>query len=534
MQGLIGLQSLLKEGSRHYSGLEEAMLKNIDAVVQLSDMTKSSLGPSGMNKIVVTHLDKVIVTSDAATIVEEVEVHHPAARMLSQAAKMQAQEVGDGTNFVIVLCGELLKQAEELIKMGLHPSFIRLGYEKAFKKALTILESLVCYRVQDLKKESEVLPVIRSVLCSKVYGYEDYLSPIVYNACVQTLDSDSKIFDSDNVRVAKISGSSFQDSFLIKGLVALRGSDTSIIEIKNAKVAIYNCPIEANQGDTKGTVLLKTAEELMNYTKSEEETMDKFIKSIADTGVNVVICGGTCSDNALHFFEKYKIMIIKVLSKFEIKRFSKALGAPLLAKHGPPTPEEIGEADEISVQEISSKKVTIFKRAKAECKISTIVLRGATQNLLDDAERAIEDAVNVFKCMTREERFLPGCGTTELLMASEIINYSKSESGLEQYAIRKFGESFEEIPRIIVTNAGLKADEIIANLYAETSKDKNVGIDLDSGKIKPLSVYDSLEVKTWGIKLAADTAITILNIDQLIMSKPAGGPKPKEGPKDPD
>ena len=154
--------------------------------------------------------------------------------------------------------------------------------------------------------------------------------------------------------------------------------------------------------------------------------------------------------------------------------------------------------------------------------------------MLDDAERAIEDAVNVFKCMTREERFLPGCGTTELLMASEIINYSKSESGLEQYAIRKFGESFEEIPRIIVTNAGLKADEIIANLYAETSKDKNVGIDLDSGKIKPLSVYDSLEVKTWGIKLAADTAITILNIDQLIMSKPAGGPKPKEGPKDPD
>ena len=325
---------MLKEGARHYSGLEEAILRNIDACVQISKITRTSLGPMGMNKIVVTHLEKVYVTSDAATLVEEMEVHHPAAKMLTMAAKMQETEVGDGTNFVLVFSGQLLQQAEGLLKMGLHPAEILIGYEKAYKKCVSLLPSFVTYSVSDLLNKSQVVPCLESVIATKLYGYESFLAPLVYDACRYALpEKELKHFDVEHVRVAKILGSSITESTLVHGLVIVRGSETSITRVKDAKVALFNCPLETGQGETKGTVLLKNAEELMGYTKSEEATMEKFIASVADAGINVVIAGGNVSDVALHFFEKYRIMVIKILSKFELRRIAKATGATMLVRY---------------------------------------------------------------------------------------------------------------------------------------------------------------------------------------------------------
>jgi T-complex protein 1 subunit theta len=268
---------MLKEGARHYAGLEEAILRNIDACVQISKITRTSLGPMGMNKIVVTNLDKVYVTSDAATLMEEMEVHHPAAKMLAMAAKMQESEVGDGTNFVLVLAGELLQQAEGLLKMGLHPSEILIGYEKAYKKCIEIAPSYVVYSVNDVRKKEEVIPCLKNVVETKLYGYENLLAPLIFDACIYAMPTDPKNFDVENVRVAKINGPSINDSILVHGLVITRGAETSVTCVKDAKVAIYNCPLESGQGETKGTVLLKNADELQNYTKTEEKHMEDVI-----------------------------------------------------------------------------------------------------------------------------------------------------------------------------------------------------------------------------------------------------------------
>lgn len=269
---------MLKEGARHYAGLEEAILRNIGACIQISKITRTSLGPMGMNKIVVNHLDKVYVTSDAATLMEEMEVHHPAAKMLAMAAKTQESEVGDGTNFVLVFAGELMQQAENLLKMGLHPSEILIGYEKAYKKCIELLPTYVVYTVDDILKAEKVVPCLESVISTKLYGYEKFLAPLVYEACSYAIPTnDPKQFDVDNVRVTKIMGSSINDSSLVRGLVILRSPESSQTNVKDAKLAIFNCPLEAGQGETKGTVILKNAEELLNYTKSEEKYMETVI-----------------------------------------------------------------------------------------------------------------------------------------------------------------------------------------------------------------------------------------------------------------
>lgn len=434
-----------------------------------------------MNKMVINHLDKLFVTSDAATIIRETEVNHPAARMIAMAAKMQESEAGDGTNFVISFAGELMQQAEGLIKMGLHPSEILIGYEKGAKKTLELLEELTCYSVENIRDRKELQRCIKSAIASKQWGLEEFLSGILAEACLYAMPTDASKFNVDHVRVQKILGGSIHDTQVIHGMVVTRGSETSIHEVKNAKIAIFNTSIEMQQGETKGTVLLKNADDLLNYTRGEEDQFEGFIRGLAEAGVNVVIGSGSISELALHFFEKYKIFTLKLMSKWELKRIAKSVGATPIVKLGTPTPEELGYADEVSVKEISSTRVTIFRRDQDENKLATIVLRGSTNSMLDDTERAVDDGVNTVKSLVKDKRLVAGGGATEIHLASLIQKYAKSQPGLDQYAIEKFGQAFEVIPRTLSENAGLKAEEIIAKLYAETSKGPIYGIDVADG-----------------------------------------------------
>mmetsp|Transcript_27483 Transcript_27483/g.20642 ORF Transcript_27483/g.20642 Transcript_27483/m.20642 type:complete len:235 (+) Transcript_27483:564-1268(+) len=234
------------------------------------------------------------------------------------------------------------------------------------------------------------------------------------------MPEDPAKFNVDNVRVQKILGGTLADSEVVHGLVVQRQSETSIHAIKNAKIAVFNASIEMQQGETKGTVLMKNAEDLLAYTKGEEDKMEEFVKGLAEAGINVIIGTGSISEIALHFFEKYKMFVLKIMSKFELKRIAKATGAIAIVKLGTPTPEEIGTAEEVAVKEISSTKVTVFNKDEDENKFATIVLRGSTTSLLDDIERAIDDGVNTVKSLVKDPRLVPGAGATEIYLASEI------------------------------------------------------------------------------------------------------------------
>merc|ERR1719158_1431787 len=267
--------------------------------------------------MVINHLEKLFVTNDAATIIRELEVEHPAAKMMILGSQMQEQEVGDGTNLVIVLAGALLKESEELLRMGIKPTEVAAGYELALEKALTVLETLSC---KEVKNESEVLPVIRTSVMSKQYGHEDFLSKLIVNACTSILPNKSESFNVDNIRVTKILGSGLLKSDVVKGMVFKRGVSSDITKVDNAKVVIYTCPVDSNQTETKGTVLIKTAAELSEFSRGEECLLEAQIKAIADSGAKIVVSGGKIGDLALHYLNKYNLMAVRLTSKWDVRR----------------------------------------------------------------------------------------------------------------------------------------------------------------------------------------------------------------------
>ena len=511
--------SLLKEGARHYSGLEEAMMRNIDAVQQLSGMTKSALGPHGLNKMVINHLDKLFVTSDAATIIKESDVHHPAASMVKMAAKMQESECGDGTNLVLTLAGELMFHAQQLIQMGLHPSEIIIGYEKAAKLCYELMDKQACYEIKDIHDVEEVKRCIKATIAAKQFGLEDKLSDLITTACLYAIPKGTKKLHVDNVRVMKILGGGIEDSEVIHGMACERQTRTTITRAEKCKVAVFNTNIEMQQGETKGTILFKSAEELETYSKSEEDKFEKFIGGLADAGIKVVICSGSVSEIALHFLEKYKILACNVMSKWDLKRIARAVGAMPIINLTTPTPEETGYADNVQFKEISSTKVIVFQRDREENRMATIVLRGSTKALLEDIDRAIDDGVNTIKTLSRDGRLVAGAGATEMMLAKQVQNFAKTQPGLDQYAIERFGQALEVIPKTLCDNAGLKPELIIAGLYSKVEDEvdfNRFGIDVSDGEIKNVveaGIFDCWETKSWALKLCADAVLTILRVD---------------------
>ncbi|XP_042394348.1 T-complex protein 1 subunit theta-like isoform X1 [Zingiber officinale] len=531
-----GIQAMLKEGHKHLSGLDEAVLKNIDACKQLSDITRTSLGPNGMNKMVINHLDKLFVTNDAATIVDELEVQHPAAKILVLAGKAQQEEIGDGANLTISFAGELLQNAEELIRMGLHPSDIISGYTKAVNKTVAILDELVekGSETMDVRNKDEVFNRMRASVASKQFGQEDVLCPLIADACIQVCPKNPANFNVDNVRVAKLLGGGLHNSLVVRGMVLKGDTVGTIKRVEKAKIAVFAGGIDTSATETKGTVLIHTAEQLENYAKTEEAKVEELVKAVVDSGAKVVVSGAAVGDMALHFCERYKLVVLKISSKFELRRFCRTTGAVALLKLSQPNPDELGYADSISVEEIGGARVTLVKNEQGGNSVSTVVLRGSTDSILDDLERAVDDGVNTYKAMCRDSRILPGAAATEIELARRLKDFALKETDLDQYAIAKFAESFEMVPKILAENAGLNAMEIISSLYAEhASGNSCVGIDLEEGVCKDVStmnIWDIYVTKYFALKYAADAACTVLRVDQIIMSKPAGGPRRDQQP----
>lgn len=530
-----GLQGMLKEGHKHLSGLEEAVLKNIEACKQLSLITRTSLGPNGMNKMIINHLDKLFVTSDAATIVSELEVQHPAAKLLVLAGKAQQEEVGDGANLVIALAGELLQGAEDLIRSGLHPSEIVAGYAKAAAKVLELLEELVEPGSEkiDVRNTDDVAKRMLASVASKQYGQESILCPLIADACIQVCPKNPANFNVDNVRVAKLLGGGVHDCSVVRGLVLKSDAVGTIKRAAKAKIAVFGGGIDTSATETKGTVLIENAAQLEGYAKGEEAKVEELIRAVAEAGATVVVSGQAVGEMALHFCERYGLMVLKVASKFELRRLCRTTGAISLIKLTQPSPDELGFADSIVVQEIGGTKVTVIQNETGGNLVATIVVRGSTDSLLDDIERAVDDGVNSYKAMCKDARVVPGAGATEVELAKRLKEFGRKETGLDQYAIEKFADGLEVVPRTLAENAGLDMTETLSALYAaHAGGDVRAGIDVDSGGVTDMTagnVWDLYATKYWAIKLAADAVWTVLRVDQIIMAKVAGGPRRPAG-----
>jgi T-complex protein 1 subunit theta len=528
----VGVQSLLKDGGRHFSGVDEALLRNIEACKKLALITKTSLGPYGMNKLIVNHLGKHVVTSDTNTILTELEVMHPASKLVVMAAKAQEQECGDCTNFCTSFAGELLMQAEELLKEGIHASDVLKGYELGKNKAIEVFDSLKVWSCTDVRDVDQIQKCVRTALASKQYGYDKQLSKLVAEACVKAMPPIPSKFEVDSVRVTKVHGGNINQSFVVDGL-ALNNRVCGIETKKEkAKVAVYAQGIELSGTETKGTVLLENADQLLNYTKGEENRMDAYIKSIRDAGVEVVFSGGSISEIAGHYLNKYRILAVKVPSKFELRRICRTVGATAIIKNSAPIPEEMGYVESIKVEEMASQKLTVLQTR--DSKIATIVLRSASPNVLDELERSIDNAVNVVRCVTKDPAFVPGAGATEIELAHQLQQFGATVPGLDQYAVLKFAEALEVVPKILAENAGHSHVDAITALYAAHQKgQKAAGVEVDTNVVTcdavEKEILDHAESKRWAIQFTLDAVLTILKVDQIIMSKQAGGPKAPEG-----
>ncbi|KAF8920002.1 T-complex protein 1 [Mucidula mucida] len=526
-----GLQ-LFKDGYKQLSGLDDAVLRNIQAVSELSDLVRTSFGPNGRNKLIINHLGRLFVTSDAATIIREVEVIHPAAKLLVMASQAQEAEMGDATNMVIIFAGELLKKAEHLLIMGLHPSEIIKGYELACVKALAELEKLSTFSLPSPLTQPSLASALKPAIAS--------------NSCSCRYAPQSQKFNVDNVRVVKIMGGSLAGSKVVQGMVFGREPEGLIKKVTKAKVAIFTSALDIAQTETKGTVLLKSADEMLNFTRGEEQQLEKIFKEIADSGVKVIIAGSSIGDLALHYLNRYNIAVLKVLSKFDLRRASRVVNATPLARMGAPTPDEAGYVDVFETIEIGGDRVTVLRQLSdgdegfdpqspgGRSRMATIVLRGATANHLDDLERAVDDGVNVIKSLMKDERLVPGAGASELELAKRIEVYGNSLKGLAQHAVKRYSMALEVVPRTLAENAlgGAEGNEVLSRLWAKHEEEGGAtwGVDVEAetdGTLESTShaIYDSLGAKTWALKLATEAAVSVLSVDSIIMSKPAGGPK---------
>lgn len=527
-----GVPNLFKDGTKSLSGLEQAVLRNIEAVQKLADITRTSYGPNGMNKLIINHLEKIFVSSDCMTILKESEIQHPAAKMVVLAASMQETEIGDGSNYVIALCGSLLEKAASLIKMGLHPSEIVAGYQKAGKKAIEFLDELTVFEVtaKQMTNKDILAKSITSAVAAKQYGNEGLLCPLIAEACLTVMPKNVFNFNVDNVRVCKILGGSLNMSEVIQGVIVPVSPLGDISEVRNAKIAVFTCSIAPPEAETKGTVLLTNAEELLNFSKTEEREMETLIKGIKDSGVDVVVTGGAVDDIALHFLEKFKLMVIKMSSKFELRRLCRAVKARPLVTVGPVSAEDQGFCAAVKVREVGSSRITVFaQNKKDDTAVATILLRASTHNILNDVDRAVDDGVNVVKAMCKfaPAKFVAGGGACDIEIARLLREFGTSSTGLDQYSIKAYGEALEVFPTTLAENSGHPSIEILSTLYAaHEAGDINHGVHLDDGKVKDMSsVVDLAVTKAQAMRLATDAVVTILRVDQIIQARLAGGPK---------
>ena len=523
---------VLKEGTGRTTG-REAQKNNIMAAKIVAEAVKTTLGPCGMDKMLVTSFGDVAITNDGATIMKELDVQHPAAKMLVEVAKAQDNEVGDGTTTAVVLAGELLAKAEGLLDRNVHPTVIIEGFKKASDKAQEVLEKIaIPVRISDDKTLREV--AITSLASKAVNVAENHFAKLIVDAVKQVAEKvDGKYkADIDLIKVVKKHGKSLEETELVKGMVIDKEVASSQMPklIQGAKIALLNGKLEIEKTEFDAKINIESPDQIKLFLDEEERMLKEMVNAVAKAGANVVFCEKGIDDMALHFLAKGGILAVKSVSSSDMEKLARATGGKILASVKDLTAAALGKAKKVEEVKIGDDKL-IYVRECKNPKAVTIVIRGASSHVIDEAERSLHDGLCVVRNAVEDAKIVAGGGAPEAEVAKNLRNYAVKVGGREQLAVEAYAEAVEAIPLTLAENAGLDPIDIMVALRAEHEKpdSKYFGIEVTTGKIKSmldLKVLEPLRVKQQVIKSATEAANMILKTDDLISVKGGGKAPP--------
>ncbi len=528
---------VLKEGTERETG-RGAQKKNIEVAKAIADAVRTTLGPKGMDKMLVDSLGDIVITNDGATILKEIDVAHPTAKMMVEVAKVQDTEVGDGTTSAVVLSGELLHKAEELLDQNVHPTIITNGYRLAAEKALELLPEL------GIKVDSDELlkEIAMTAMTGKnVAEAKEYLADIAVKAVKSIAEEKDgkKVVNVDNIKVEKKQGGGIKDTELIDGVILDKEKVHPRMPkvVKNAKIALINTGFEVKKTEISAKIEITDPTQIQAFLDQEQEEIKKMVDKVKEVGANVVFCQKAIDDIAQHYMAKYGIYAVRRVKKSDMSKLAKATGAKIITNLDDLTPEDLGYAEIVEERKIGEDNMT-FVRGCRNPKSVSILIRGGTEHVVDEAERALHDALKVVGVALEDGYAVAGGGATEIELALKLREYAPSVGGREQLAIEKFADALEIIPRTLAENAGLDAIDIIMKLKAEHQAGKKyAGIDVFEGKIVDMverKVIEPMRVKKQAIESATEVATMILRIDDVIASKKSETPKgPQGGPGGP-
>jgi len=528
---------VLKEGTRRERG-KGAQFNNIAAAKAVADAVRSTLGPRGMDKMLVDSLGDVVITNDGVTILKEIDIEHPAAKMIVEVAKTQDEEAGDGTTTAVILAGELLKKAEDLIEQNIHPTVIAAGYRQASDQARDILGKIA--KKVSIKDTGILEDVAVTAMFSKsASGHKEHLAKVSVKAVSTVAEqrADGSYFvDDDNIQIVKKQGGSIADTELVDGIIVdkERVHPGMPSEVKDAKIALVDAALEVKKTEIDAKIEITDPTQLQAFLNEEEAMLRRMVDTVKKSGANVVFCQKGIDDLAQHFLAKEGIYAVRRVKKSDMEKLAKATGGKVVTKLDELSKDDLGYAKLVYEKKIGEDEMTFVTGCKNPKAVS-ILIRGGTEHVVDEVERSLEDATSVVAVAIEDGKVITGGGSSATEIALGLRDYAATVGGREQIAIEAFADAVEIVPRTLAENAGLDPIDTLIDLRKEHKKgSKNSGINVFTGKVTDMmkeNVIEPIRVGTQAISSATDAAVMILRIDDVIAAKAGeAGKAPGKGP----
>lgn len=511
---------ILPEGTNRSVG-RDAQRNNILAGKVLAETVRTTLGPKGMDKMLVDGLGDIVVTNDGVTILKEMDIEHPAAKMLVEVAKTQEDEVGDGTTTAVIIAGELLKKSESLLDQDIHPTIIAMGYRQAAEKAQEILDDIAI----DSVDEETLIKVAMTAMTGKgTEAAREPLAKLIVDA-VQKVAEDGAV-DTDNIKIEKKDGAVVEDSTLVEGVIVdkERVHPGMPSEVKDAKIALVNSPLEVKETEVDAEIRITDPAQMQAFIEQEEKMVKDMVDKVAESGANVLFAQKGIDDLAQHYLSKAGILAVRRVKKSDIEKLARATGANVVTNLEDLTADDLGEAGIVEERKVSGEEMIFVE----ECSVAqsvTLFVRGSTKHIVDEIVRAIEDAIGVVAATVEDDKVVAGGGAPEIAMAKKLKDYADSISGREQLAVNAFAEALEIVPKTLAENAGLDSIDSLVDLRAAHENSAVMGLDVFTGKVadmKEAGVIEPKRVKKQAIQSASEAAEMILRIDDVIASSGKG------------